>query len=57
MASDSMRDPIIEELQRARDAYAERFDYDLRALYNDLKRQEQCSTKTHHRLMAKRVGA
>ena len=33
-------DPIVDEVRRARDAYAARFNYDLRAIYRDLKDQE-----------------
>jgi hypothetical protein len=36
-------DPIVDEVRRARDAYAARFDYDLRAIYRDLKAQEKRS--------------
>ena len=36
-------DPIVDEVRRARDAYAARFDYDLRAIYSDLKAQEKRS--------------
>jgi hypothetical protein len=36
-------DPIVDEVRRARDAYAARFNYDLRAIYRDLKEQEKCS--------------
>jgi hypothetical protein len=36
-------DPIVEEVRRARDAYAARFNYDLRAIYRDLKEQENRS--------------
>jgi hypothetical protein len=33
-------DPIVEEVRRARDAYAARFNYDLCAMYRDLKEKE-----------------
>jgi hypothetical protein len=36
-------DPIVDEVRRARDAYAARFNYDLRAIYRDLKEQEKRS--------------
>ena len=36
-------DPIVDEVRRAREAYAARFDYDLRAIYRDLKKQERLS--------------
>ncbi len=39
-------DPIVEEVRRIRDAYAARFNYDLRAIYRDLKEQEKrCGRK------------
>ncbi len=36
-------DPIVDEVRRARNAYAARFNYDLRAIYRDLKEQEKRS--------------
>ena len=36
-------DPIVDEVRHARDAYAARFDYDLRAIFRDLKEQEKRS--------------
>ena len=33
-------DPIVEEVRRVRDAYAKRFNYDLDAIYQDLKEKE-----------------
>ena len=36
-------DPIVDKVRRARDAYAARFNYDLRAIYRDLKEQEKRS--------------
>jgi len=39
-------DPIVDEVRRARDAYAARFNYDLRAIYRDLKEQERHSGRT-----------
>lgn len=35
------KDPIIEEIHRIRDEWAASFQYDLRALCEDLKRQEK----------------
>ena len=34
-------DPIVDEIRRVRDAYAARFNYDLRAIFRDLKEQEK----------------
>lgn len=39
-------DPIVEEVRRVRDAYAARFNYDLWAIYRDLKEQEKKSGRT-----------
>lgn len=34
------KDPIVEEVRRAREAYAARFDFNLKAIYRDLKERE-----------------
>jgi len=40
------KDPIIEEVRKARDEYAKRFNYDLDAIGRDLKnKQEQPGKK------------
>lgn len=39
-------DPIVDEVRRARDAYAARFNYDLRAIFRDLKDKERRSGRT-----------
>jgi hypothetical protein len=36
-------DPIVDEVRRARDAYAAQFNYDLQAIFRDLKEQEKRS--------------
>ena len=38
-----MSDPIVKEVRRARDAHAARFNYDLDAIYQDIKEQERKS--------------
>jgi len=35
------KDPIVEEVRRIRDQYAARFNYDLEAIYRDLKERER----------------
>lgn len=34
------KDPIVEEVRRLREAYAQQFNFDLDALAKDLKKQE-----------------
>ena len=34
------RDPIIEEVRAIRDSYAKQFDYDIDAIYRDIKEIE-----------------
>ena len=41
-----MNDPIVEEVRRVRDAYAARFNYDLDAMFQDIKEQEKKSGHT-----------
>ena len=36
-------DPIVEEVRKVREAHAARFNYDLWAIYRDLKEQERKS--------------
>jgi hypothetical protein len=35
------KDEIVEEVRAARDAYAAQFDYDLKRMFEDLKKKEQ----------------
>jgi hypothetical protein len=36
-----MTDEIVEEVRRIRDAYAARFNYDIDAIYKDIKKREK----------------
>jgi hypothetical protein len=36
-----LSDPIVEEVRRAREEYAKRFNYDLRVIAASLQKQEQ----------------
>ena len=38
-------DPIVKEVREAREHHAAQFDYDLKKIAQDLKRQEQASGK------------
>lgn len=40
-------DPIVDEVRRARDAYAARFNYDLDAIFRDLKEREKRSGRKY----------
>jgi hypothetical protein len=44
-----MNDPIVEEVRRVRDAHAARFNYDLDAIFQDIKEQEN---KSGHRFIS-----
>src|SRR5436189_1778922 len=39
----AMNDPIVDEVRRVRDAHAARFNYDLDAIFQDIKEQERKS--------------
>ncbi len=49
-------DPIVEEIRKAREAYAARFNYDLEAIFQDLKRQERESGRTFVTFPPRRIG-
>jgi hypothetical protein len=49
-------DPIVEEVRRAREAYAAKFNYALEAIYQDLKRQEQESGRTFVSFPPRRIS-
>jgi len=49
-------DPIVQEVRAIRDAYAAEFNYDLQALYENIKQLEKMSNKPHKRLLPKRVA-
>jgi hypothetical protein len=36
-----IKDPIIEEVRKARDEYAKQFNYDLDAIFRDLKKKQE----------------
>lgn len=39
-------DPIVKQVRDARQAHAKKFEYDLEAIYRDLKEQEATSERT-----------
>jgi hypothetical protein len=48
-------DPIVEEVRKVRDAHAKQFNYDLKAIYSDLKQREQGSGRRYVSLAPKRL--
>jgi len=48
-------DPIVEEVREVREAHAARFDYDLRAIYEEIKRMEASSGRVYVKLSPKRL--
>ena len=48
-------DPIVEEVRKAREAHAAKFNYDLQAIYWDLKAQEKQSGRTFVAYPPKRI--
>ena len=40
-------DPIVDEVRRIRDAHAAKFNYDLKAIFRDIKEQEKRSGRTY----------
>jgi hypothetical protein len=48
-------DPILEEIRRIREEHAKSFNYDIDAIFNDLKEQERRSGRTFISLPPKRL--
>ena len=48
-------DPIIAELRAVRDRHAARFDYDLAAIFRDIRVMQETSGRDHVRYPARRV--
>lgn len=49
------QDSIVEEVRQIRDAYARQFDYNIRAIHEDLKEQEKKSDRKFVSLPPRRV--
>ena len=47
-------DPIIAELRAVRKAYAARFDYDVEAMFKDIRARQEASGREYVRLPAHR---
>ena len=50
-----MEDPIISELRAIREAYAARFDYDVEAMFRDIRARQEASGREYVRLPARRT--
>jgi hypothetical protein len=50
-----MNDPIVDEVRRVRDAHAARFNYDLEAIFRDIKEQEKKSGRQFVSFAPRRV--
>ena len=48
-------DPIIAELRAIREAYAARFDYDVEAMFRDIRARQEASGREYVRLPARRT--
>ena len=51
----TMKDPIVEEVRRVREAHAKQFNYDLDAICEDLRKPEKTSGHPTVSLSPKRV--
>ena len=49
------QDPIVQEVRAIRDAYAKKFNYDIEAIYRNLKEQEAKSNREFISLPPKRI--
>ena len=47
-------DPIIAEVRAIRQAYASRFDYDVEAIFKDIRARQEASGREYVRLPARR---
>jgi hypothetical protein len=50
-----MRDEVVEEVRRVREAYGERFNFDLEAIFQDLRERERASGRVVVSLPPKRI--
>ena len=50
------RDPIIAELRAIRQEYAARFNYDVDAMFRDIRARQEASGREYVRLPSRRAG-
>jgi hypothetical protein len=46
------QDPIVDEARRAGDAYIRQFNYDLKAVFADLRRRTEEARRSGHRVVS-----
>ena len=52
--AETWTDPIVDEVRRVRDAHAAKYNYDLRAIFRDLKAKEAASGRKYLRYEPRR---
>ena len=52
-----LTDPIVAELRAIREEYAARFNYDVEAMFRDIRAKQKASGREHVRLPAGRPAA
>ncbi|MEZ4629311.1 MAG: hypothetical protein R2880_01065 [Deinococcales bacterium] len=50
-----MKDPMVEEIRQARDEHAKQFNYDLKAIFDDIKKQQKVSGQDFISLPSRRI--
>ena len=50
------KDPIIEEVHKYREEYAKSFNYDLKAIFEDLRKKQIASVRKFVKLPIKKVS-
>ena len=50
-----MKDPIVEEVRQVRAEHAKRFNYDLKAIFADIRKQQEESGREYVSFPAKRI--
>ena len=52
-----MKDPIVEEVRQVRAEHAKKFNYDLKAIFADIRKQQEESGRTYISFSAKRISS
>ena len=50
------RDPIIAEIRAVRDEHVAKFDYDVKAIFEDLRARQEASGRKYVRYPARRIS-